>query len=539
MKQQSTVRIIDYDPSNPKVDFKCGNSMFSEIEWDFNGCVDIPHLSGARLMVKFQAFEHKPKMLEVVKLYMVYELSTGKIMTAKRNYDGIVKFIKYVDDYFPELDSFSDVTQELVTSYFTHLLEAKSETTGKPLSATTIKKAALAIREILLKGLVREWDVPEDVRYLQSLYDNIIINNKQLKKSVKKAIKEVGEKVVDEKLIELIIKTANEDLKSDRDILTAAAIIITSQIGLRISEIITIETGCLKLIGGDKMIDCSTTKLDAERISVMKPANELVELAVTKLEEHSKPLREESGLPYLFLNGNRNKKGYPAELVSHPNWNKNFVRPWIKKHNLIDPEGKFIDFTSHTFRHAFATYALRNGASLESISALMNHKSIRGTQHYTHLIEEEVKKKFAQVLHEGAILSGKKALQIKDKLKEQNPFKGKTVDQVDKLRKAMKIQVLSHGLCLHHPMRNEPCEGDGVCLGCQNFITTPEFLEVHKGRLKVVRENLVRAPETGPFEAKLKHMESYLVNIIKDLENQMDFHGNQDNASYKVPKGDR
>ncbi|WP_158701558.1 hypothetical protein [Lentibacillus sp. Marseille-P4043] len=47
---------------------------------------------------------------------------------------------------------------------------------------------------------------------------------------------------------------------------------------------------------------------------------------------------------------------------------------------------------------------------------------------------------------------GEKALQIKDKLKKHNPFKGKTTDQVDKLRKAMKIQVLSHILCLHHPM---------------------------------------------------------------------------------------
>src|SRR5690606_36521861 len=217
------------------------------------------------------------------------------------------------------------------------------------------------------------------------------------------------------------------------------------------------------------------------------------------------------------------------------NWNKNFVRPWLKKHNIVDANGELVNFTSHTCRHAFATYALKGGASIEVISELMNHKSIRGTQHYTHLLQEDVKKRFAEVLNEGAILTGKKALQIKEKLKENNPFKGKTVDQVDKLRKAMKIQVLSHGLCLHHPMRNEPCAGDGVCLACQNFLTTPEFLSVHKGRLERVRNELSKTPNEGPYESKLRQMENYLVDIIADLEKQMSYSGEKDNTEYKDP----
>src|SRR5699024_4920355 len=109
------------------------------------------------------------------------------------------------------------------------------------------------------------------------------------------------EKISDEKLIDLIIKTAVQDLEQDKNILVASAIIITFQLGLRISEIITLETGCLVQIDGDMMIDTSTTKLHAERIEILKPANELVILAVTKLEEYSKPLRTESELSYLFL----------------------------------------------------------------------------------------------------------------------------------------------------------------------------------------------------------------------------------------------
>src|SRR5699024_2881637 len=189
-------------------------------------------------------------------------------------------------------------------------------------------------------------------------------------------------------------------------------------------------------------------------------------------------LRAEAEKPYLFLNRQRNKKGYPVGLVSHSNWNKNYVRPWLKEHNFFDENGNLIDFTSHTFRHAFATYALKGGASIDVISELMNHKSIRGTKYYTHLLQEDIKNRFAEVLNEGAIISGKKALQIKDKLKELQPFKGKTVEQVDKLRKAMKIQLLSHGICTHHPMRNEACKGDGRSHRGKSFITTAGLLEL-------------------------------------------------------------
>ncbi|WP_230199711.1 MULTISPECIES: tyrosine-type recombinase/integrase [Bacillaceae] len=527
--------LFGYDPSNPKKDFHCGNSMFSDMEWDFNGYVDKKHLSGARLKIKFYAFEHKPEMLEVVKWFMHHEMTTGDILTAKRSMDGIVKYIKFINEYVPEVESFAEISKELLIAYFDHLLIAKSETTGNPLSPVTIKKAALAIKEVLIKGSVKGWDVPDDVGYVQRLYDDKIINNKALKTDSKKQMKKLAAKVSDEDLIDKIVKTAMKDLEQNRNILVASATVITLQLGLRISEIITIETGCLKPIGGETMIDCGTEKLHSERIEVLKPANELVIEVISKLEEYSRPLRKESGLPYLFLNRKRNEKGYPVALVNHPNWNKNYLRPWLREHQFYDSNGNLIDFTSHTLRHAFATYALKGGASIEVISEIMNHKTIRGTQHYTHPIQEEVKRRFNEVLNEGAILSGKKALQIKDKLKEHNPFKGKTTDQVDKLRRAMKIQVLSHGLCLHHPMRNEPCAGDGVCLGCRNFLTTPEFLDVHKGRLERVRNELSKVPSEGPYENKLRRMESYLVDIIKDLEKQLNYSGEKDNTEYKNP----
>src|SRR5699024_11148511 len=152
------------------------------------------------------------------------------------------------------------------------------------------------------------------------------------------------EKISNEQLIDRIVRTASKDIGENRNILVASAILITSQVGLRLHEILPLESGCLKQINGEMMLDMSTTKLHAERVELLKPANELVIQAITKLEEYSKPLREKSGLPYLFLNRHRNKKGYPVRLVSHSNWNKNYVRPWLKEHGFFDENGELINF---------------------------------------------------------------------------------------------------------------------------------------------------------------------------------------------------
>lgn len=526
------LKLVDFDGSNTEQNFRCGNNYFSDNVWDFNGYVKSGHLSGSRLKLKFNFVENKTGMLLVVKWFMVHELLTGKFLTAKRSLDGVIRFVKFIEEAAPEIESFSEVTYDLLKSYFMYLLDAKSETTGEPLSGVAIKKCALAIKEILMKGNVKGWGVPEDVRYVQNLFDEMIIFNKSIKRDSKKAEEIVKEKIEDEDLIDCILKVAMEDLGNNENILAATSVVLSTQLGLRISELITIYSASIKQVGGDTMLIYSTGKLSPEPVEVSKPANQLVVYALDKIKEYAVPLQKESGLPYLFLSRNRSKKGYPVGLASHSNWNKNHLRPWIKQHNIRDKNNELIDFTSHTFRHAFASYALKGGASIEVISQLMNHKSIRGTTHYIHLFKKDVESRFSSVLHENAVIAGVKALEIKEKLKQHNPFKGKTIDQVNKIRRAMKIQVLSHGLCLHHPMRNEACAGDGVCLGCQNFLTTPEFLEVHKGRLEKVQNELSTASSNGPYEAKLKTIENYLLGIIRDLESQMDYRGNNDNSEY-------
>src|SRR5699024_2978471 len=115
-----------------------------------------------------------------VKLYVHHQLIINKFSTAKRNYNGLSLFINFIDDYVPELDSFSDISKEVLIMYFVYLIEAKSKNTGRPLSKVSIKKGALTVKDIFIKGSTKGWDVPSDVSYVQRLYDDMIIHNKKL-----------------------------------------------------------------------------------------------------------------------------------------------------------------------------------------------------------------------------------------------------------------------------------------------------------------------------------------------------------------------
>src|SRR5699024_12221418 len=96
-------------------------------------------------------FAHNPVLLKVVKWYVHHQLTINKFSTAKRNYDGITMFIKFVDEYVPELESFSELSQDLLIMYFEYLMNEKSETTGKTLSKVSIKKGDIALNDILFK----------------------------------------------------------------------------------------------------------------------------------------------------------------------------------------------------------------------------------------------------------------------------------------------------------------------------------------------------------------------------------------------------
>lgn len=217
-------------------------------------------------------------------------------------------------------------------------------------------------------GSVRGWDVPEDTTFVQRLYEQEILNNYQITRKSDNAKEKVRNKVTDTELIENILSAAVNDLRNNKNIVVASAVIITSQLGLRLNELLSLEYGCIKLMNQSKMLVYETKKLESETRKVTHPVNELVELAIKKMTEYSENFRKEANSNKLFLIRHVFSKGSPVVEVSLDNFNKNYLNPWIRTHKFTYRDGRPIDFTSHTFRHIFATYAFSGGASLSTIS---------------------------------------------------------------------------------------------------------------------------------------------------------------------------
>ncbi|MEB6551533.1 hypothetical protein MXL46_21495, partial [Heyndrickxia sporothermodurans] len=77
-----------------------------------------------------------------------------------------------------------DFTDNTIREYFQYLLKAISER-GTPLSPMSIKKSAQVVKELLIRGGQREWEVPTNTTKINSIYNELIINNKTLKEGTK------------------------------------------------------------------------------------------------------------------------------------------------------------------------------------------------------------------------------------------------------------------------------------------------------------------------------------------------------------------
>lgn len=79
------------------------------------------------------------------------------------------------------------------------------------------------------------------------------------------------------------------------------------------------------------------------------------------------------------------------------------ILPVCLLHSVFDCLGEII----HVARHTFATLALSNGVSLESVSKMMGHTSIRTTQVYAHAQITNLKVKEEMELMAGRLKGNK------------------------------------------------------------------------------------------------------------------------------------
>lgn len=53
--------------------------------------------------------------------------------------------------------------------------------------------------------------------------------------------------------------------------------------------------------------------------------------------------------------------------------------------------------TTHVARHTFATFALANGVSIESVAKMLGHTNVQMTRHYARVLDRTVIREMSQI----------------------------------------------------------------------------------------------------------------------------------------------
>lgn len=481
-----------------------GNSKFTDDVWDLSPFLKDRVSNQGHRQVNF-SYISSDNIKLTTKLYTYYRLGKVKPQTALHDVSSKLPiFIEYCD--LNNINSFDEITKELLLNYSLWLKDEKEISSGYAKCKT--------VEEIIKIGQIKGWNVPKTNIFVDFASNDLW--------DFKKALKENKTKPIPEDIFDKILRCALKE----NDILTKAGIIIQSQTGLRINEVLSIRQGCVQTTNdGYDYMEVTLSKTEkCEPIIHKVFINELVKNVVVELEEYTKDLSEESGLKDLFIAFS--KKFNTIGIYNADKWCRK-LSDFIKRWDIRDNKGNLYTLKSHQFRATFVRELIKQKVPIAHIMKQFAHVSIGMTSHYLTLKEEEVKEIYSDmILSPTSKIAGLRAKEIKTKLDEQ--FRGKTEEEVDdiisNLSKSMSFNPLPTGVCLYDFRRGNCSDGDGCFFyNCSNYVTEVKFYPILKQELDLMEKEMARYKELGQQRSWERQYVKYkyLKPLVDSLEVQI------------------
>lgn len=485
-----------------------GNSNFTDNVWDLSPFIVDKTVRESKKKINF-SFIGNEDMKTTVKLYCYYRLSKVSPKTVERNINFHIKtFIKYCD--INTINSFNEITKEVFLSFALWLKE------DKKVAQNTGYQCCSVIEEVIKIGQIKGWNIPKTNIFVDFSSNDLW--------DTKKALKQNKTKPIPEDIFDKILQCSLKET----DILTKAGIIIQSQTGLRINEVLSIKQGCIHTTNdGYAYMEVALSKTEKGEPIIHKVfINELVKNIVIELEEYTKDLREESGLRELFLTKSTKLKN---KVIVYKKDQYGILKliPFIEKWDIRDNKGNLYPLKSHQFRATFVRELIKQKVPIAHIMKQFAHVSIEMTSHYLTLKEEEVKEIYSDmILGKDSKIAGLRAKEIKTKLDEE--FRGKTEQEIDgivsNLSKSMSFNPLPTGVCLYDFRRGNCSDGDGCFFyNCPNYVTEVKFYPILKQELDLMEKEMARYKELGQQRSWERQYVKYkyLKPLVDSLEEQM------------------
>jgi len=269
--------------------------------------------------------------------------------------------------------------------------------------------------------------------------------------------------------------------RSHSDLFTRVCGITLMLTGLRQGEFLDLTTDCVAQIGDGHWLRVPLGKTHRERFIPLHP--EVKELLDEWIIQH--PPQK----PYDFLftmYGRRIRRGKVAGAVKR----------------IAEDAGISGRVTPHRLRHTLATLAINRGMPLESIAALLGHRSLSMTMVYARISDRTVQQEYASVSHRLEQLCDPSGTPVSEK--DEAPIPVAEGKLMQRLRQDH-WRMLGNGYCTRPD--GVPCEYETICESCPCFSTTVDFLPIlHKQREDA--EDKGQAQRAQIFRQLIQRMES-------------------------------
>lgn len=361
--------------------------------------------------IDFKIFK-EIRIRNVFKLYIIYcfDEKMNSYSTVKRKYQELYSFYKYLKNLLINIELLEEVNSIIFSMYLNEILNRK----GKKYSSTSLKVKSKTIRDLYVIGEKKRWIDSGNTESFIDLVETIILSSPRVERGVSKKSTKV---IYSEETIKTIILKALDY----EDYITKNAIILMSQLGFRIGELLELKRDCIKEIDGKAYIEYSTTKTKKGKVEELNPANELVVNAVNELLAKTKDVARSSNIDKLFIY----QVGEKKYLYRREGINKK-LKKFIEE-NDIRENGELVHITSHYFRHFFVSKAWQQGMPFQYIASIIGHSSLEMTSTYLYTQEEKMREMFVEKIVEKDLnFEGNAKERVQETIKKNNFFMNKS-----------------------------------------------------------------------------------------------------------------
>ena len=488
-------------------DLTIGNSRFADDVWDLAPLIPDKTTSDAAKRISFREIESL-EIRNVVKQYIYYKIGQIKPKSAIAYVYHLKTFAGFCNEN--GIVSLTEVTRETILSFAIWLTDTKA------VRKRTGYLYSYSVEDLIRVGQIKGWSVTTDDVLTGA-------TAKEIWGSGRDPIAASKYKPIPEDIFDKIVKCALTYRAYHSDnVITKCGILIQSQTGLRIGEVLSLRSGCLhEPPDSPAYIEVAISKTSkGEPILHKVFANEIVVNAVKELENSTAALREESGMDDLFIQDNSGQ----ISVAKVSNWSQVRLASFIRRCDIRDRNGELYPLKSHQFRATFVKHLVMKNIPIAYVMQQFQHVSVEMTCHYLTLKEHEIKQMYSDlILQPNAIIAGKGAERIK--VATKTAFAGKTEKDIDSvvssLAKTISFNPLPGGVCLYDYRRGNCANGDGCFFyNCPNFVTEASFLPVLRKELSLMEKEMRRTEELG-YERQWQIQNSRyqcLLPLVQELE---------------------